>query len=286
MPCDDSLPQQHPVIRRPTVDAPNRHPSYAGLSQETWEASGAPLRALIAEDEAVARQRLQALCTREDDIEVVACVESAAEAVETMIKRKPNLLLLDVQLRRSTAFDLLHAIPADPSPLVVFTTAHSDYAVQAFKDAAVDYLLKPYSDERFRAAIARVRARAQRSASGAQLPERRDADSRGRHLIGEKDGRFYFLNPRDIESVVAARNWVCMSADGVTYLARISMRHLEARLAETSFVRIHKSFMINLDHVRHMERRPRGAFEITMRSGTPFRSSPIYRSRILLSTTS
>lgn len=264
------------------MDVPQQHQGLLERSQRGWEGPRARLRALIAEDEVVARRRLHALCSREGDIEVVACVGSAAEAAEPILSRKPNLLFLDVQLRRSTAFDLLQALPSDPAPLLVFTTAHSEYALQAFEDAAVDYLVKPFSDERFRAALTRVRARAEASLAAPALPEfRRDAKPR-RHLIGEKDGRIYFLSPANIESVVAARNWVCMTSGGVTYLARLSMRELEARLGGMSFVRIHKSYMINLEHVRYMERRARGAFEVTMRSGASFRSSPIYRSRILL----
>lgn len=235
----------------------------------------------------MARQRLQSLCSREGDIDVVACVDSAAEAVGPIVAHKPNLLFLDVQLRRSTAFEVLRTMPPELSPSIVFTTAHSEYAVDAFQKAAVDYLLKPFSDDRFRAAVARARERVEDLSAVPSAADHRCEQTRPehQHLIGEKDGRFYFLNPRDIESVVAARNWVCMTAGGVTYLARVSMRQLEARLEGTSFVRIHKSYMVNLNQVRYMERRPRGAFEIIMRSGAPFRSSPIYRSRILLSTT-
>jgi two-component system LytT family response regulator len=266
------------------MDAPPHRQDFLERSQAACEGSRTRLRALIAEDEAVARQRLQVLCSREGDIDVVACVDSAVGAVEPIVTRKPNLFFLDVHLRRSTAFELLRAVPSDPSPLIVFTTAHSEYAVQAFREAAVDYLLKPFSDERFRSAVARARARAQGLAAVPSLPDCRHEQTCNRHLVGEKDGRFYFLNPEDIESVVAARNWVCLTAGGVTYLTRLSMRQLEARLDGTSFVRIHKSYMINRDHVRYMERRPRGAFEIIMRSGAPFRSSPIHRSRILLDT--
>jgi two-component system LytT family response regulator len=242
------------------------------------------LRALIAEAEPAARRRLQSLCSREGDIEVVASVESAVEAIEPVIGFKPDLLLLDVQLRRSTAFDLLHAIPMLPPPLVVFTTANADYAVQAFQFAAIDYLLKPFSDERFHVAVARARARIQDPSGLMWQPERWHERCNPRRLLGEKDGRLFFLDLKDIESVVAARNWVCLNVKGVTYLARLSMRRLESQLEGSSLVRVHKSFMINLDHVRYMERGTHGSFKITMHSGAPFSSSPTFRSNILLHT--
>jgi two-component system LytT family response regulator len=252
------------------------------------------LRALIVEDEPAARERLRTLCNREAGIEVVACVENAPQAIDAFARFLPNLVFLDVQLRGSTAFDLLRAVPEDSLPLIVFTTAYAQYAVAAFESAAVDYLLKPFSDERFHLAANRVRERIHLLA---QVDERaglktlwldmlsqvkgRLEPAAGQHLFAEKQQRFFFLDPNDVESAVADRNCVALTAKGETYIARISMRQLEARFEATSFVRIHKSMMINLDHVRHMERAPRGSFVITLRSGAEFRSSPIYRAKIL-----
>jgi two-component system LytT family response regulator len=262
-----------------TMDLPRSH-----TGDRTALEVGPRLRALIVEDEPAARLRLRSLCSREEDIDVVACVASAAEAIEPLANLKPNLLFVDVRLRRSTALELLRSAPADAAPLIVFTAARAEYAIQAFDEAAIDYLLKPFSDERFHAAVVRARARAQSARPSAPQPDPWRGPGGGRHLVGEKDGRFYFLNPNDVESVVAAHNWVCLTAKGVTYLARQPMRQLELRLEGSSLVRIHKSFMINLDHVRYMERAARGSFTVTMRSGALFRSSPLYRSTILLRT--
>ena len=117
------------------------------------------LRALIVEDEPAARDRLRTLCNREGGIEIVGCVENAPQAIEAVAKLSPNLVFLDVQLRGSTAFDVLQAVPEESLPLIVFTTAYAEYAVEAFESSAIDYLLKPFSDERFRLAANRVRAR-------------------------------------------------------------------------------------------------------------------------------
>jgi two-component system LytT family response regulator len=252
------------------------------------------LRALIVEDEPAARERLRTLCNQEVGIEVVACVENAPQAIDAFVKFQPNLVFLDVELRGSTAFDVLQAIPHDPLPHIVFTTAYAEYAVAAFESAAIDYLLKPFSDERFRLAANRVRSRVQElgqeeARAGlkalwldilSQIDGRREPAA-GQRLFAERQQRFFFLDPKDIESVVADRNCVTLTAKGETYAARISMRELESRLEATTFVRIHKSLMINLDHVRHLERAPRGSFVITLRSGAEFRSSPIYRAKIL-----
>jgi len=252
------------------------------------------LRALIVEDEPAARERLRRLCSREAGIEIVGCVENAPQAIDAFAKLSPNFVFLDVELRGSTAFDVLQAVPEESLPLIVFTTAYEKYAVTAFESSAIDYLLKPFSDERFHAAVNRVRARIQQLA---QLDARADlralwldmlsqANGRlepaaGQRLFAEKQQRFFFLDPSDVESAVADHNCVTLTAKGEAYIARVSMRQLEARFEGTTFVRIHKSMMINLDHVRHMERAPRGSFFITLRSGAEFRSSPIYRSRIL-----
>ena len=251
------------------------------------------LRALIVEDEPAARERLRTLC-RDSDIEVVACAENASQAIDALGRFLPNLVFLDVQLRGSTAFDVLQALPEGSPPLIVFTTAYVEYAVAAFESAAIDYLLKPFSDERFHIAAKRARARVQLSAQVdvrdglkaqwlevlSELTGRREPASTQR-LFAEKQQRFFFLDPADVESAVADRNCVTVTAKGETYVARISMRELEERFVGTTFVRIHKSLMINLDHVLHMERALRGSFVITLRSGAEFRSSPIYRARIL-----
>jgi two-component system LytT family response regulator len=252
------------------------------------------LRALIVEDESSARERLRALCNRQSGLEVVACAESATQAIDAFAKYSPNLIFLDVELRGSTAFDVLRAMPEDPLPLLIFTTAYAKYAPAAFESAAIDYLVKPFSDERFQAALERVRARVQllaqvdvRVGEKAQWVDMLSQLEGGRRergglrLFAEKQQRFFFLDPDEVESAVADRNCVTLTARGETYIARVSMRQLEAKLESTAFVRIHKSLMINLDHVRHMERAARGAFLITLRSGVEFRSSPIYRTRIL-----
>jgi two-component system LytT family response regulator len=252
------------------------------------------LRALIVEDEPAARDRLRTLCNREGGIEIVGCVENAPQAIEAVAKFSPNLVFLDVQLRGSTAFDVLQGVPDETLPLIVFTTAYAEYAVEAFESSAIDYLLKPFSDERFHLAANRARTRIHQLA---QLDARTDfkelwlemlsqvggrsEPAAGRRLFAEKQQRFFFLDPSDVESAVADHNCVTLTAKGESYIARISMRQLEARLEATTFVRIHKSLMINLDQVRHMERGPRGSFLITLRSGAQFRSSPIYRARIL-----
>jgi two-component system, LytTR family, response regulator len=251
------------------------------------------LSVLIVEDELAARERLRALCDREPGTTVVASVESAKQAIEAFARFSPSLVFLDVELRGSTAFDVLHAMPEDSLPLIIFTTAYAKYAAAAFESAAIDYLVKPFSDERFQAALERARERVQMLAqvdaqAGAkqrwfdmlsQMDGRRERG--GLRLLAEKRQRFFFLDPAEVESAVADRNCVTLTAKGETYIARLSMRQLEAKLEATAFVRIHKSLMINLDHVRHMERAARGAFLITLRSGVEFRSSPIYRTRIL-----
>jgi two-component system, LytTR family, response regulator len=250
------------------------------------------LRVMIVEDEPKALERLQGLCDDEPEIDIVAKAQTAGEAIEALMRLSPSILFLDVELRGSTAFDVLRAVPADSWPVIVFTTAHTEYALAAFESAAIDYLVKPYSDERFRTALARARAHVRLLAQSdthisikagwfdllSHLKGRCEPNLR---LCAERQQRLFFLNPQDVESAVAEHNCVALTSKGEIYTVRLTLRQLEVKLEATSFMRIHKSLMINLDHVRHMERAARGSFLITLRSGAKVRSSPIYRSRIL-----
>ncbi|HYL69979.1 MAG TPA: LytTR family DNA-binding domain-containing protein [Candidatus Dormibacteraeota bacterium] len=232
------------------------------------------LRALIVEDEAAAGERLRLLCRREGDIEVLECATNAQQAIASLTTLKPSLLFLDVRVRGCETVDVLGAVAAAPLPLIVFTSAYRDYALTAFEHAAVDYLLKPYSDERFRLAARRARLRAW------ELGACHPAAAYPR-ILAERQQRLYFLDPTEIESVAAEGNYVSLQVRGASYLARVSLHRLEVQLAPNSFVRVHRSLMLNLDHVDYMERGLRGAFRITLRSGARVHSSPRFRAQIL-----
>ena len=178
------------------------------------------------DDEPYARERLRELCALEPDVAVVGEASHGVEAIEQVEAARPNLLLLDVQMRGTNGFDVLERLKGE-KPLVVFVSAYDQYALAAFGVEAVDYLLKPFDRERFRQAIRRVRSRLSGDKSteladristavretvisvAGRTPQRTSAPKR---IVAERDGRLFFIAQPDIDSVEANRNYVNISA--------------------------------------------------------------------------
>jgi two-component system LytT family response regulator len=253
-------------------------------------ASG-PIRTLIVDDEQFARQRLTELCQAEGDIELIGECSHGAEAVRAIEKLRPDLVLLDVQMRGTSGFDVLRKLNEGAMPLVIFVTAFDQYALGAFEFDAVDYLLKPFDAQRFRAAIARAR---QRLASGDQrlrheIAEvvrdelKRSPAPRARpaqRIVAERDERLTFIDPQDIDSIEADRNYISIRVGRDQYRLRCTMQQAEAMLDPDCFLRIHRSVIINSLKIREMERWFHGEYVITLKNGQRFTSGRGYRQRI------
>jgi len=249
------------------------------------------IRALIVDDEPYARERLRELCALEPDIAVVGEASHGVEAIEQVEAARPNLLLLDVQMRGTNGFDVLERLNGE-RPLVVFVSAYDQYALAAFGVEAVDYLLKPFDRERFRQAMRRVRSRlsgdksteladrissavretvisvAGRAPSAAPAPKR---------IVAERDGRMFFIAQPDIDSVEANRNYVNISAGPDSFTIRWTMQQAEGTLDPTMFLRIHRSVIVNTHKIREMERRFHGEYVLTLANGQKFTSGRAYR---------
>jgi two-component system LytT family response regulator len=251
------------------------------------------IRALIVDDEPYARERLRELCAQEPDVAVVGEATHGVEAIEQVEATRPNLLLLDVQMRGTNGFDVLERLSGE-RPLVVFVSAYDQYALAAFGVEAVDYLLKPFDRERFRQAIRRVRSRlsgdkqtelADRISTAVRdtvisVAGRPAANAAPKRIVAERDGRLFFIAQPDIDSVEANRNYVNISAGAESFTIRWTMQQAETTLDSGMFLRVHRSVIVNTHKIREMERRFHGEYVLTLANGQKFTSGRAYRRHI------
>jgi two-component system LytT family response regulator len=241
------------------------------------------IHAIVADDEVLARQKLRQLLRDEREIEVVGECASAQETIELVRSTRAELLFLDIKMPGMDGFDVIGALSANrlaPMPAIVFTTAYDRYALRAFDVHAVDYLLKPFTLERLRSAIQRVRERAKARGASVAGAEPGDSDSSTR-IVFKSRGRILFLPIADIRWVGAEENYVRLSTGSETHLLRETMSHLESRLDSQVFLRVHRSFIVNLNFVKEVRTELDGESVVVMVDGQKIAMSRGYRSRIL-----
>jgi two-component system LytT family response regulator len=251
------------------------------------------LRALIVDDEAPARLRLRELLSRNPSVVVAGECASGAEVATAAFNLRPDLLLLDVQMPVMDGFRVLREIGSDHMPVTIFVTAYDRYALAAFEAHALDYILKPYSDERFERALDRAishiemqqrdelasRMLAMLNSGVASAQPSRTGREKGQLAI-RIDGRVVILKTQEIDWIEAAGVYVEVHAGKKVYLYRISITELEAQLASARFVRIHRSTLVNLDRVRELTPRTHGEFRVLLSDGTELKLSRGYRHRL------
>jgi two-component system, LytTR family, response regulator len=263
------------------------------------------IRTLVVDDEPVARARVLSLLRDEADIEVVGECSTAPQALSVIEATAPDLVFLDVQMPQMDGFALARTLGHD-MPAVVFVTAYDEYALQAFEIHALDYLLKPFSAERFKSALTHVRqhiAKRQATAVGRQLMallpdlqrpspdganrspgggsrdggEHREHSERRDRLVIKSSGRIYFVRIQDIDWCEAAGNYVRLHIGQQTHLVRGTMAHLESQLDAAQFVRIHRSTIVNVDRIHELRSSFNGEYIITLNDKTRLTLSRGYR---------
>ena|SRR5689334_10988018 len=219
--------------------------------------SPAKTRALIADDEPLARARLQMLLADEPWIEVVGEASDAPSTVAAIEKFAPELVFLDIQMPGGSGFDVIQAIGVGRMPFVIFVTAFDRYALRAFEVHALDYLLKPFDRDRFREALTRARELIERRANGdlerrllALVNDLKSGPQPLERFVIKSAGRVFFLRADDIEWIEAAGNYVKLHVGAETHIFRETMNALEARLNSSKFFRIHRSHIVNIERVR------------------------------------
>jgi two-component system, LytTR family, response regulator len=212
------------------------------------------LRIAIVDDEDLARAVVREYLAGIADVEIVAECGNGFEAVKAVSELKPDLLILDVQMPKLNGFEVLELVGRDVA--VVFVTAYDQYAIRAFEVHAVDYLLKPFSAERLAAAIDRVRERLGRGETPPlpQLaPDAQPAAGRTRRVLVRDGPRVHVLPVEKIEYVQAQDDYVCFRCEGKEYLKEQTLAEVETALDPAKFVRIHRSFVLNLDRLARVE---------------------------------
>ena len=248
------------------------------------------IRTVVVEDEPVARERLLALLGEETDVEVVGACGDGREAAAAIQKTAPDLVFLDVQLPEMDGVTLARSLDPAHRPAVVFVTAHDEYALPAFEIHALDYLLKPFSAQRFRAALSYAREHlAQRRATtlGRQilelLPEMQQPAVAAApaltldRLIVKSSGRIYFVRTADIDWCEAEGNYVRVHVGAQQHLVRETMNRMEAQLDAAQFVRIHRSTIVNVDRIQELRSSFNGEHLVLLRTGTRLTMSRGYR---------
>jgi|SRR5215469_211547 len=248
------------------------------------------LRVVVVDDEVPARERLVELLEKQPDIELAAVARNGEEAVQVIPSEAPDLVFLDVQMPGLDGFGVLRKITPEFTPPTIFVTAHDRYAIQAFEAQALDYLLKPFSDERFEATLQRAREHLRTRAAG-------ELSLRLARLLGDANGpaekpayhdriairsgtRVIFLEVRDIDWIEAAGVYLYLHVGSKSYLYRATVGQLYERLDPQVFLRIHRSTIVNSERIIELKSRAHGDYVIVLKNGTELTISRGFRPQL------
>ncbi|MFL6210982.1 MAG: LytR/AlgR family response regulator transcription factor [Pyrinomonadaceae bacterium] len=245
------------------------------------------IRALIVDDEPLARRRIRRLLAHDADVELVGDCADGYEAIAAINEHAPNLIFLDVQMPELDGFGVLNQLKSAQLPLVVFVTAYDQYALQAFEVCAVDYLLKPFDRKRFELALSRAKTRLVRE-RGDELSQRTlalltELQARARHpdrILVKAGGRAFFLKADEIDWIEAEGKYVRLYVGRESYLLREAIGSIEAQLDPKMFMRIHRSAIVNIDRVRELQPWFHHEYRVILRDGTQLMLSRSCRKRL------
>jgi len=233
-------------------------------------------RTLVADDEPKARARMLSLLRDEPDVDVVGECATGPQAISAIERMSPDLVFLDIQMPQMNGVELARTL-GQTMPAVVFVTAYDEYALSAFEVHALDYVLKPFSAERFKSALMHARQHlTQRRANGSREaapaePERRD------RLVIKSSGRIYFVRVQEIDWCEAAGNYVRLHVGQQTHLVRGTMGYIESQLDPAQFVRVHRSTIVNVDRIQELRSSFNGEYVILLHDKTRLTLSRGYR---------
>jgi two-component system LytT family response regulator len=249
------------------------------------------VRTVIADDERLARQKLLILLDSEPHVKVVAECRDGSQAVSAIRTLRPDMLLLDIQMPDLDGFQVLSQIPHEEMPVVIFTSAYDQYAIRAFEANALDYLLKPFDQERLHHALERARSELHKARdreithriltllsqvrSGASPTAERDS-----RLVIKANGRVVFLDLDSIEWVEAAANYVRLNVGKESYLFRETISRISERLDSNHFVRIHRSTIVNVCKIKELIPVNSGEYVVVLKSGRELSCSRGYRAAL------
>jgi two-component system LytT family response regulator len=246
------------------------------------------IKALIADDELIARRRIRSLLTGGNDVEVVAECEDGRQTVSAIQHMSPNLLFLDPQLPEMDGFRVLQALsPERQAPAIIFVTDFDQSALRAFETHGVDYLLKPFDRYRFQEALDKARTKLRSGRTEFWTPsfvttlrEMTASKRPAERLAIRSNGRRVLVRSAEIDWIDSVGNYAQLHMNGSVHLLRARLKDLEGRLDPGQFMRIHRSTIVNVDRVRELEPRTHREYTVTLTDGTRLSSSRSYASRI------
>jgi two-component system LytT family response regulator len=259
---------------------------------------GAPIRVLVVDDEPAAREGLCQLLAGDPEVTLVGECANGREALDALRRDPADVLFLDVQMPGLDGFGVLRELGADRAPVVVFVTAYDQYALHAFDVHALDYLLKPFSDERFQESLERAKAHVRRGRLGelgrrlaalvAELDRPASPAATGEpatgtyldRLVIKSGGRVTLLRVTDIDWIDAEGDYVRIHVGRQWHLLRETMKNLEAQLDPRRFVRIHRSTIVNIERVKELQPFFRGEYVLVLHEGTTLKLSRGYREHL------
>jgi len=245
------------------------------------------IRVLIADDELLARKFIRRMLKQDSDIEIVAECSNGAEAAAMIRKEKPDLVFLDVQMPEMNGFSVLDAVKLDHLPEIIFTTAYEAYAIRAFELHALDYLLKPFDQVRFKAALryAKERLHSQQNEEkhlqiGTLLESMRAQRQYLDRVVIRSDGRITFLHTREIDWLEADDKYVHLHTGKGTRMVRQTLSAMESQLDPKKFLRVHRSAMVNLDRIKELQPLFNGEHSLVLEDGTRLTLSRKYKDKL------
>jgi two-component system LytT family response regulator len=231
------------------------------------------IRTLIVDDEPLARKRIKALLKDESDVSVIGECSSGREAIKAVQDQSPDLLFLDIQMPEVGGFDVLQAIPKERVPIIVLVTAFDQHALRAFEVHALDYLLKPFKQARFKEALERAR---QQCANGSRetdprltalLEKLRSEQSFLTRFVVRESNLVVFVKPSEVDWIESAANYALLHVGDKTHVVRETMRGLEGKLCPKTFQRISRSLIVNLERIKELQPMGKGEYVVVLTDG-------------------
>ena len=260
------------------------------------------IRALIVDDESLAREALLVMLKDDPEMEVISECRNGKEAVTLIRQQSPDIVFLDIQMPEMDGFQVVEEVGVKRMPVTVFVTAYDKYALRAFEAHALDYLLKPFDHDRFNTALQRAKSFVQQQKLGeiseslfAVLQDMKlktsespsEADNRKTERVAQKEpidrvaikssGRIYFLKIEEIDWVEGAGDYLSLHSGSQTHLIRETMGNFQAKLDPRKFLRIHRSTIVNIERIKDIRPLFKGEYVVTLTSGNRLKSSRSYR---------
>ncbi len=228
------------------------------------------IRTIIIDDEQLARSITKGYLSKHPEIEIIAECSNGFDAIKKINEEKPDLIFLDIQMPKINGFEMLELL--ENPPAIIFTTAYDQFAIKAFEVSAVDYLLKPFSEERFNKALKK---------SYTYIQDKFQQDSAIKNIIKQNDERIEFLERvvikegakisilpvESIKWIEAQDDYVMINSEQGRFLKKKTMKYFENHLDENMFIRIHRSYIINADYIQHLEQKGKESYQLILKNG-------------------